>query len=195
MTDDWRLIHLRLLARFRVALGWVLGPLVLLVAEPTIGSLTAGFAVAVVGESLRFWASGHLNKAREVTSSGPYRWFSHPLYVGSSIMGLGIGIASHNLIAIAMIALYLGVTLTAAIKSEELHLRRLFGDHYDRFKRGELLRDPEAHRRFRFAQAIANREPRAVVGLALAWLLLFLKATYNGSFWRAAGTLVGRPGG
>ena len=35
-------------------------------------------------------------------------------------------------------------------------------------------------------QALANREQRAVVGVGVAVLLLFLKATYNGSFWRAA---------
>ena len=171
-----------LLARFRVALGWVFGPLVLLLAEPTTASLAVGFAIAVAGEALRFWAAGHLNKSREVTSSGPYRWVSHPLYVGSSIMGLGVGIASHSVIAIGLIALYLALTLTAAVRTEEAHLRRLFGDYYDRFKRGELLRDTESQRRFSVAQAIANHEPRAVAGLLVAWLLLFLKATYNGMF-------------
>ena len=72
------------LARLRVALGFVCGALVLWLAQPTAGSLLAGGAVAVVGEALRIWAAGHLNKSREVTSSGPYRWFAHPLYVGSS---------------------------------------------------------------------------------------------------------------
>jgi len=182
MTDDWSLIRVQLLARFRVALGWVFGPLVLLLAEPSTASLLVGLVIAVVGESLRFWAAGHLNKSREVTSSGPYRRFSHPLYVGSSIMGLGLGVASHSLMAIGLIALYLALTLTAAIRSEEAHLRKVFGEHYDRFKRGELLRDTESQRRFSFAQALANHEPRAVVGLVVAWLLLFFKATYNGMF-------------
>jgi protein-S-isoprenylcysteine O-methyltransferase Ste14 len=175
MTDDWRLISLQLLARFRVALGWVFGPLVLLVAEPTAASLAAGFAIAIAGEALRFWAAGHLNKGREVTASGPYRWCSHPLYVGSSVMGLGVGIASHSLLAIGLIAIYLALTVTAAIRSEEAFLRRTFGDRYDRFKRGELLRDPDAGRRFSLAQAIANHEPRAVTGLALSFLLLAAK--------------------
>jgi protein-S-isoprenylcysteine O-methyltransferase Ste14 len=176
------LIRVQFLARFRVALGWVCGPLVFLLAEPTTASMLAGLAIALVGESLRVWASGHLNKSREVTSSGPYRWFSHPLYVGSAIMGVGFGVASHSLIAIALIAFYLVTTLRAAIRSEEAYLRKLFGDYYDRFKRGELLRDMESQRRFSMRQAIANHEYRAVAGLAMAWLLLFLKATYNGMF-------------
>jgi protein-S-isoprenylcysteine O-methyltransferase Ste14 len=182
MTWHWRLITVQLLARFRVALGWVFGPLVLLLAAPTTASLAVGLSIACVGEALRFWAAGHLNKSREVTSSGPYRWFSHPLYVGSSIMGLGFGIASHSLIAIGIIAAYLALTLRAAVRTEEAHLRRAFGEYYDRFKRGDLLRDTESHRRFSFGQALANREPRAVAGFVVAWLLLFLKATYNGMF-------------
>jgi protein-S-isoprenylcysteine O-methyltransferase Ste14 len=173
---------MQLIARFRVALGWVFGPLVLLLAQPTRASLIAGLAIAAAGEGLRFWAAGHLNKAREVTSSGPYRWFSHPLYVGSSMMGAGVGIASHNLIALGLIAFYLALTLTAAIRSEEAFLRRTFGDDYDRFKRGEFVRDPNAARRFSLVQAIANREPRAAAGLAIAWLLLLWRATYNGLF-------------
>ncbi len=175
-------IPMQLLARFRVALGWVFATLVVLVAGPTTASLVVGFAIAAVGESLRFWAAGHLNKAREVTTSGPYRWFSHPLYVGSSLMGLGVGIASHSMLAIGLIAVYLALTVTAAIRSEEAALRRTFGERYDRFKRGQLGHDTSAHRPFSLAQAIANHEPRAVVGLVLAWLLLVLKATYNGMF-------------
>jgi len=182
MTADGSLLRVQFLARFRVALGWVCGPLVFVLAEPTAASMLVGLAIAAIGESLRIWAAGHLNKSREVTASGPYRWFSHPLYVGSSLMGLGFGIASHSLIAIALIAFYLAMTLRAAIRSEEAHLRRLFGEHYDRFKRGELLRDTGAQRRFNVRQAIANREQRAVAGLVVAWLLLFLKATYNGMF-------------
>jgi protein-S-isoprenylcysteine O-methyltransferase Ste14 len=174
----------QLLARFRVALGWVVAPLVLIVADPTQTSLAWGFAIALAGEGIRFWAAGHLRKACEVTSSGPYRWSAHPLYVGSSVMGVGLAVASASPIAAVLIGLYLLVTLRAAIRSEEAFLRRAFSDEYDRYRRQVA---PGAFRRFSFAQAIANREHRAVAGVGLALLLLVLKATYNGSFWRAAG--------
>ena len=42
-------------------------------------------------------------------------------------------------------------------------------------------------RRFSFERAIANGEHRTIAGLAAAVLLLALKATYNGLFWRGAG--------
>ena len=40
----------------------------------------------------------------------------------------------------------------------------------------------DSQRRFSLARAIANREHRAVVGLAIALLLMAWKATYNGAF-------------
>ena len=170
----------------RVTLGFAAGVLVLALARPTAFPLAVGTVIALLGELLRVWAAGHLNKSREVTSSGPYRWFAHPLYVGSSIMGAGLALASSSLPAAVVIALYLGMTLTAAIRSEENFLRNAFGAEYDRYRRRESSR-AGGERRFSAARAIANHEHRAAIGLAVAVLLLLLKATYNGMFWRQPG--------
>jgi protein-S-isoprenylcysteine O-methyltransferase Ste14 len=172
----------RVLARLRVTLGFVFGALVLWLAQPTLRSLAAGVPVAALGEALRVWASGHLNKSREVTASGPYRWFAHPLYVGSSIMGAGLAIASGSVAVALLIAVYMTATLTAAIKSEEAFLRQTFGERYVRYRRGASAGGNDPDRRFALAQALANREHRAVVGLIVGILLLLFKATYNGAF-------------
>jgi len=166
------------LARLRVALGFACGALVLWLAEPTAGSVMAGGAVACVGEAIRIWAAGHLHKAREVTVSGPYRWSAHPLYVGSSVMGAGLAIASSRAIVAALIATYLIVALTVAARTEEGFLRQAFGDSYDRYRRGDAAADRGGARgrRFSLAQAMANHEHRALIGLVLAMLLLALKA-------------------
>ena len=171
------------LARRRVALGFLCGVATLVFAQPTLRSIAIGMSIAAVGELVRIWASGHLNKSREVTASGPYRWVGHPLYLGSSIMGAGLAVACANVLVAGLIALYLAVTLTAAMRSEEAFLRKTFGDGYDRYRRGEA----QPAKRFEFAQAMANREYRAVVGLIVAALLLVWKATYNGVFWGAGG--------
>jgi len=180
------------LARLRVTLGFVCGVLVFVLAQPTARSLAIGLSVAAIGEAIRIWAAGHLNKAREVTTSGPYRWVRHPLYVGSSVMGIGLAIASASVIVAVIVAVYLLVTLTAAIKSEEAFLRRTFGEQYDLYREGQLAKRAASAlkpaKRFSPAQAIANREHRALLGFIVAVLLLVLKATYNGAFWRAAGT-------
>lgn len=165
------------LARFRVALGWVCAPLVFILANPSNESMVVGTAVAVIGEAVRVWAAGHLYKAREITSSGPYRHFRHPLYVGSSIIGVGLALAAANPIAAALIALYLVVTIRAAVRSEEAFLRRRFGDQYDLYLEQRVV---NRTRRFSLPQALRNREYRAIAGLAVSLLLLAVKAKLTG---------------
>lgn len=180
------------LARLRVPLGFACGAIVLWLADPTPRTLGIGAVTAGVGEGIRIWAAGHLNKGREVTASGPYRWVAHPLYVGSSVIGAGVAIAAHHLVVALLVAVYLAATVTAAVRSEEAALRDAFGSRYDRYRREGAV---DAARRFSAARAIANREHRAVVGLVIALLLLACKAAYNEAFWRAAGTRIVRPGG
>jgi protein-S-isoprenylcysteine O-methyltransferase Ste14 len=174
------------IARMRVALGFVFGVLVLILAQPTRKSLIVGMSIAACGELFRMWAAGHLHKSREVTASGPYRWVAHPLYLGSSVMGVGLAVACASITVAILIAVYLVTALTAAIKSEETYLRRAFGEQYDLYRSGvEAQRrssGPASRRRFSLAQAMANREWRAVVGLVIGMLLLVWKATYNDSF-------------
>lgn len=174
-------MRIQSVARWRVPVGFFCSLIVIWLAQPTAVSLMWGGATAAIGELLRIWAAGHLNKAREVTASGPYRWLAHPLYVGSSLMGVGLAIASANVTAAVLIVGYLMVMLGAAIQSEEAILREKFGARYDQYRGGRHVSVP---RRFSLSQAIANHEQNAVIGVVVAVLLLVLKATYNGSFWR-----------
>jgi protein-S-isoprenylcysteine O-methyltransferase Ste14 len=162
----------RLLARWRVFLGFVFAALALWLAAPTRDSLMLGAVIAVLGECLRLWAAGHLEKSKEVTRSGPYRYTRHPLYLGSSTIGVGIAVASHSVIVAAMVLAYMGLTLTAAMRSEEAHLREKFGDAYDAYaeKRAAPMDRP-----FSWARAIGNREHHTMLGLAAGLALLALK--------------------
>jgi hypothetical protein len=98
-------------------------------------------------------------------------------------MGLGLAIACGRVSVAILIAIYVVVALGAAIRSEEAFLRRTFGNEYDRYRRGRSGRQ-ETPKRFSWQRALANHELRTVAGLLVAVLLLVLKATYNGSFWR-----------
>ena len=111
------------LARRRVSLGFVFAVAVLYFSNPTRDSLAIGTVVGLVGEAIRIWAAGHLEKSREVTTSGPYRFTRHPLYLGSSILGLGVAIASRSLIVALLMFAYMASTITAAIRTEEAFLR------------------------------------------------------------------------
>ena len=139
-------------------------------------------------KALRIWAAGHLNKSREVTSSGPYRWFAHPLYVGSSVMGVGLALASgkpdrgraHRGVSGAS-------RLRAAIRNEEAFLRRTFGDRYDRYRAASACAGRARGAIQPGAGDGQSASTARVAGSDRRVLLLLLKATYNGTFWRAAG--------
>ena len=160
------------LARRRVALGFFTAIVAIVLAQPTWTSWRIGLLIAVAGEAIRVWAAGHLEKSREVTRSGPYRWMRHPLYVGSSVMAVGIVIASRSVVLALLVGVYMATTITAAIRTEEAFLRRTFGDTYELYSRSETEPMP---RRFSLARALRNREYRAVTGLAFGFALLAAK--------------------
>jgi len=156
-----------------VPLGFVFGIGALWLADPTPRSLAMGAAVALVGEAIRIWAAGHLEKGREVTMSGPYRLTRHPLYLGSTLIGVGLAVAGANITVATIVIAYLALTLTAAIRTEEAHLTEKFGSAYPDYRAGLA---PGAHRRFSLERAMRNREYRAAIGVILVLAVLLWKS-------------------
>ena len=64
------------------------------------------------------------------------------------------------------------LTLTAAMRSEEAHLREKFGDAYDAYAE---KRARKVERRFSWQRAIYNREHHTIAGLLTGLLLLSAK--------------------
>ena len=167
--------RLFLIARARVAAGFVVAAAAFWLARPTWSSLAAGAPLAGAGALLRVWAAGHLRKGVEVTRSGPYRRMRHPLYWGSLLMGLGFAAAAAEPLAAGLVVAYLAVTLLAAARLEEATLRDAFGGEFDEYVRGAGRR---SGRRFSARQMAANGELRALAGFAAALALLGLKAWF-----------------
>jgi protein-S-isoprenylcysteine O-methyltransferase Ste14 len=163
---------MKLLARFRVFLGFVFAAVALWLATPTRDSLLIGAAIMIAGECMRIWAAGHLEKSKEVTRSGPYRFTRHPLYLGSTLIGFGFAIAARHPVVAVIVAGYLVLTLTAAIRSEEAHLRKKFGDEYDAYTEKRAV---PMQRSFSWRRAMGNREYNAMAGLASALAVLTAK--------------------
>jgi len=163
----------RKLARLRVPLGFAAFAAAFWLATPTPASLIAGAAIAVVGQALRVWAAGHIEKGREVTRSGPYRLMRHPLYVGSAILGLGFSVAAASFGTVLLVMAYFLVTYVAAVRMEEATLDARFAGEYSAYREGraqETVRRFSAHRAFG-----SNREYRSVVGLVGVFALLWLR--------------------
>jgi protein-S-isoprenylcysteine O-methyltransferase Ste14 len=159
-------------ARLRVPLGFLFAAVVLWLAQPTPRTLLAGAVIALLGEGIRIWAAGHLEKGREVTSSGPYALTRHPLYLGSSLIALGLAVASASVLVAVIVIGYMGLTLTAAIRTEEAHLTEKFGAAYPDYRAGRM----SVERGFSLQRAIRNREYRAATGVLVVLAFLFWKA-------------------
>ncbi|MDA1307702.1 MAG: isoprenylcysteine carboxylmethyltransferase family protein [Acidobacteria bacterium] len=161
-------------ARWRVPLGFAAFLAAFVFATPTRTTLLAGAAVALMGQLLRVWAAGHIEKGREVTRSGPYHYLRHPLYVGSLLMGAGFVIASASLWTGVLAVAYFTVTYVAAVRSEEATLDARFAGEYSAYKEGRATAaSAPATRRFSLQRAFGmNKELRSVAGLAAAFALL-----------------------
>jgi protein-S-isoprenylcysteine O-methyltransferase Ste14 len=171
-VPDW-VIHV---ARLRVKVGFGVAVGAFWLAQPSWLSLTLGAGIGMVGECLRVWAAGHLEKGSEVTTSGPYGWLRHPLYAGSTLLGIAFAVASRHLLASVLVVLYLSVSLSVAARLEEATLRVKFGPTYDRYARGVTV---AGLRRFSMVRAYRNGEIRSVVGLAAGLLVLALKVVFS----------------
>ena len=158
------------LARFRVPLGFISGIVAFWLAQPSLRSIAVGMSIAAAGELLRIWAAGHLDKGREITRSGPYRFVRHPLYLGSALMGAGFIAAARSWLVAGLVVVYLSLTYLAAIRTEEAALDARFAGAYTEYRAG---RAGPVDKRFQWSRVRANREYRAVAGLLIAGALLF----------------------
>jgi protein-S-isoprenylcysteine O-methyltransferase Ste14 len=167
---------LKLLARFRVNLGFLVGGACFWFADPSWRTLLIGGLIAVPGEALRLWAAGHIEKGREITRSGPYQFVRHPLYLGSSIMSVGFAVASGSALAAGLLAIHMGVTLLAAMRTEEFHLDQKFNGEYSAYREG---RATPVTRRFSWQRVVANREYRAASGVVIGLAILAVKIVWR----------------
>jgi rfaE bifunctional protein nucleotidyltransferase chain/domain len=167
---------IKFLQRKRVAIGFLLAIAVFWLARPTPVSLIAGALVALPGELLRVWASGHITKGREVTRSGPYRLVRHPLYLGSTILGIGFAIATWQIIPALIVLAYLAITIPAAMKAEEAELEGQFGREYAAYRDGHV---PVVERAFDRQRVVANRELRTVAGFVAGIVLLIVRMIWT----------------
>ena len=87
-------------------------------ARPRPWSLAAGLALGLLGEAMRLWAAGHIEKTRVLATGGPYAHTRNPLYLGSTLMAAGIALAAATPWAALAAAVYLLAFYPAAIRGE-----------------------------------------------------------------------------
>jgi protein-S-isoprenylcysteine O-methyltransferase Ste14 len=118
----------RIARRIRVPLGFAFTAFYVWIAKPSWTSIAVGAAVALPGILLRAFASGHVRKNEELTTSGPYAYTRNPLYLGSLIMALGFAIAARSVWVFLLMIVMFCVIYLPVIRTEEAFLRQTFAN-------------------------------------------------------------------
>ena len=174
----------RIARRIRVPLGFVFAVIYFWLAKPTWLFIAIGATIAAVGIAIRAAAAGHVKKNRELTTTGPYAYTRNPLYLGSTIIALGFGIASRNWwVAVGLVVLFLAIYLPV-IRSEEEFLRGEFAG-FDEY----CQQVPRLIPRLRAAGGgrgsfskelyLRHREYNAIIGSLLMVAALAAKLVYS----------------
>jgi protein-S-isoprenylcysteine O-methyltransferase Ste14 len=127
-------IWTRLARRVRVPLGFIFAVVYVWFARPTRTSLIAGALITLPGLLLRGLASGHVQKDKQLTISGPYAYTRNPLYLGSLFLAAGFAIAARSWSIVAIMVLMFALIYVPVIAGEERYLRQTFPE-YDEYSR------------------------------------------------------------
>ena len=126
-TGTWA----RVARRIRVPLGFIFAGVYVWLARPTTSSLVAGALLLIPGLVLRGLASGHVQKDKQLTTSGPYAYTRNPLYLGSLMLAAGFAVAARNWWIVAIMLLMFAAIYVPVIANEERYLRRAFPGYDD----------------------------------------------------------------
>jgi protein-S-isoprenylcysteine O-methyltransferase Ste14 len=175
-VDTWS----RVARRIRVPLGFIFAVVYVWLAQPTRTSLIAGTLVLLPGLVLRGLASGHVQKDKELTISGPYAYTRNPLYLGSLMLATGFAIAARSWWIVAVMLLMFAVIYVPVIAGEELYLRQTFleYDDYARHVPRMLPRlTPYASQQSAYSSTRywKHREYEASIGCAVVLAILVVK--------------------
>lgn len=96
-----------------------------------------GHVLVVVGVMIRIYASLYVGgrKNHQLIMEGPFSIVRNPLYVGSFIATVGLGLLTISLSLTALLIVAFALCYTYTVEREELYLKRKFGDEYAQYMR------------------------------------------------------------
>ena len=102
-----------------------------------LAAQATGFALVVVGTLWRMWASVFIagRKDVELVEAGPYARCRHPLYFGSLVAALGLGLSTRSLVLAIAVPLSMAALAGLAMRREERLLAGRFGSQWQDYRR------------------------------------------------------------
>ncbi len=165
------------LRRHRRTIGIPLVIAALLLARYNSRFLILSLILVTIGELIRIWASGHLQKEKILTTGGPYRFIRNPLYLGSFLIAIGFGLVCGSIWVWILIVAYFVLVYIPVIKYEEMTLREKFQE-YPAYANQVPAFYPTlspystSTTQFSYRQAWRNREYNAVLGIIAVYIIL-----------------------
>ncbi len=156
-----------------------------------------GGLLVVAGTLWRLWASVFVagRKDTEVVIDGPYAVCRHPLYLGSLLAVLGIGLFTRSVVLSGLLPLLFGIVFAFTIRREERYLEQRHGDVWRRYR--ETV--PALWPRFSNARPLSSRMLNVTIYrkafldaasmLALLMIVMALDALREAGAWRTLAAL------
>ena len=165
-----------------------IGALLLLIfAKPNLPGMIVGTILVLLGEAIRIWAAGHLQKNEALTVTGPYAYVKNPLYIGSILITTGFCILADNIYILALATfMFCFHYIPYKKRVEGDRLRRIFGSRFEDYdqKVPDYLprRTPYSCEKnpWRFRNFVENSE-EGILMIVVAGILLILSRPYWGN--------------
>ena len=95
-----------------------------------------GYLVLVAGLAIRIWSSIYIcsRKSNDIIAEGPYSVCRNPLYVGSFLLAIGVGLCFENLLVLLLVPTIIIPAHILTVRWEEAHLESKFGERYRLYK-------------------------------------------------------------
>lgn len=163
---------------------YLLGVVLIITARPRLDFFVSGLLSVVLGEGLRIWATGHLQKNQQVTTTGPYAYVKNPLYLGTFLIMVGFCLMANQLLLMALgVAVFMFYYVPYKKRRESDRLSQRFGQiwaDYDSHVPGYFPRwTPYEHRgnaRWNFHFFLNNSEHGTLLMVLLGIAIISLKS-------------------
>ncbi|MBU4590280.1 MAG: isoprenylcysteine carboxylmethyltransferase family protein [Candidatus Omnitrophica bacterium] len=121
-------------SKLRFAIMYPLGVFVVLFSNSDDRSIMASIWFIIAGLLLRLWANSYAIKMDRLTTSGPYAFVRHPLYLGTMLIIIGFVIMLKIYYIGVLFVILIAAVYYDTIKKEEAMLEIKFKEAYLRYK-------------------------------------------------------------
>jgi protein-S-isoprenylcysteine O-methyltransferase Ste14 len=176
--------------KHRIFLSWLFGIAYLIFTAPphyvppttALLYLVIGLEIAFLGEGLRIWANGYLQKDESLAVNGPFSYTRNPLYLGSFLVGCGFCIATSRLALFVTFLFFFFLVFLNTIRHEEGILAGKFGGEFQKYKQNVAVFFPKltsyesnVYSKFSWKQVKQNKEHLTVIGVLLIALYAIIR--------------------